>query len=244
MCNQYTTVQSPERMLEKFGSVLPSGLWERDIYSSYEAPVIRRIQSGAQREAIRARFGLVPRFAPSERIKYSTMNAKSETVASKDAFKLPYKQRQWCIVPAEAFYEPYYDIDRWNAGVHRSERYGIRRVDDEPIGIAGLWEAWTPKHGGGEPIYSFTMLTINADEHPLLKRFHMPFDDDGKPKEKRTVVLLQEQSFDAWLDATHDDFAGFLSTFNEAELLAYPAPAPAKKVAPTKPSQLQLKLDM
>jgi hypothetical protein len=46
----------------------------------------------------------------------------------------------------------------------------------------GLWRAW--EEPDGPPSLSFTMLTINADEHPLMKRFHKPED------EKRSVGIL------------------------------------------------------
>lgn len=39
-----------------------------------------------------------------------------------------------------------------------------------------------------------SMLTVNADDHPLMKNFHRPED------EKRMVVVLEKRDFDAWLD--------------------------------------------
>lgn len=49
--------------------------------------------------------------------------------------------------------------------------------------------------GGGEDVHSFTMLTINADTHTVMRQFHRPGD------EKRRIVILREEDFDAWLDA-------------------------------------------
>ena len=43
------------------------------------------------------------------------------------------------------------------------------------MGIAGLWASWkSPK---GELLYSYTMLTINADGHDLMQQFHKPTDE-------------------------------------------------------------------
>ncbi len=39
------------------------------------------------------------------------------------------------------------------------------------------------------------MLTLNADEHPLMNRFHAP------RKEKRGVVILPREAYSAWLKA-------------------------------------------
>ena len=48
----------------------------------------------------------------------------------------------------------------------------------------------------GEIVHSFSMLTVNADCHPVMGRFHRPGD------EKRSVVVLDETQFEAWLRAT------------------------------------------
>jgi hypothetical protein len=55
---------------------------------------------------------------------------------------------------------------------------GIERAHGTALGIAGLWERW--KSPAGEEVPSFAMLTINCDEHPLLKRFHKHFDEKGR----------------------------------------------------------------
>ena len=77
---------------------------------------------------------------------------------------------------------------------------------------------------------SFTPLTINADHHPLLHRFHKPLKADGSPNEKRSVVLLRPEQFNAWLDTTPKRTAGFFGTFSAEELVAEPAAAVAVRV--------------
>jgi len=37
--------------------------------------------------------------------------------------------------------------------------------------LAGIWNAWIDKTTG-ERHESFSMLTINADEHPIMRRMH------------------------------------------------------------------------
>ena len=46
------------------------------------------------------------------------------------------------------------------------------------------------------PRWSFTMLTVNADDHPVMRRFHKPCD------EKRTPVILDGEQIEAWLSAS------------------------------------------
>ncbi|WP_441632677.1 hypothetical protein [Cupriavidus sp. 2MCAB6] len=45
----------------------------------------------------------------------------------------------------------------------------------------------------GAEVFSFTMLTINSDKHPLMNRFHAP------GKEKRMIVILPRAEWDNWL---------------------------------------------
>ena len=73
------------------------------------------------------------------------------------------------------------------------------------MGIAGLWSWW--KSPQGEILHSFTMLTINAESHALMRQFHKPTD------EKRMVVILPENRHDDWLCAGPDDSADFLRLY-------------------------------
>ena len=42
---------------------------------------------------------------------------------------------------------------------------------------------------------SFSMLTVNADEHPVMRQFHRAGD------EKRTPVIIQPEHYSRWLGA-------------------------------------------
>ena len=81
------------------------------------------------------RWGLVPFWAKDEKIGYSTINARAETVRTKPAFREAFKRGR-CIVPASGFYE-------WRAeGGKGKQPYSFRRGDGEPLSMAGLWERW------------------------------------------------------------------------------------------------------
>jgi putative SOS response-associated peptidase YedK len=77
-----------------------------------------------------------------------------------------WRNAQKCIVPVQAFYEP-----DWQSGKVIATRFEL--ASGEPMGIAGLWSRWTD---GDRVIYSFTMLTVNADAHALMKHYHQQFD--------------------------------------------------------------------
>ena len=61
------------------------------------------------------------------------------------------------------------------------------------MGIAGLWAYWRATNGAD--VLSLAMLTINADGHPVMRRFHKPGD------EKRMAAILVEVDHDRWLEA-------------------------------------------
>jgi putative SOS response-associated peptidase YedK len=82
-----------------------------------------------------------------------------------------------------------------------------------------LWNTWTDK-ASGEIIESYTMLTINADHHPLMSRMHKP-DPKLPPdrQDKRSVVAIELADVDAWLNASTDEAAG-LVRLTPAEVFA------------------------
>lgn len=220
MCNNYRAPRSID--LERGWHVQVQGdwHWKLDVYPGHPAPIIRRAENGG-RECVMARFGLVPWWSKNEKVGWSTMNARSETAAVKPAFKAPFARRQWCVIPSWEIFEPFYA-----AGAKRSERWGIERADGTALGLAGIWERW--RSPAGADVVSFAMLTINCDEHPLLGRFHKHFDEKGEPNERRTPVLLREDDYDRWLDASLEDAPSFFSTFGSDDLQAHPSPAASR----------------
>lgn len=155
-------------------------------------------------------FGLVPAWA-NLKLARSTYNARSETVATKPTFRTAWKRRQFCVIPLENFFEPNYESGK-------AVRWRIQHADGIPLAVAGLWE-WRPNGGPDDrPLISFTMLTINADEHPLMRRFHKPED------EKRMIVLLEPEQIDQWLQAPHEAAPTYLKPYDAEKLVAEPAP--------------------
>lgn len=205
MCARYHSVLDAARLKQFFKSRIARDIADikPDVFPGYSAPFIRRPperESGddavPDREALVGLFGLLPHWAKDEKLTKSTYNARSETVAVKPAFRDAWRRSQHCIIPAEAFWEP-----DWRSGKNVWTR--IARADSKPMGIAGLWSRWRPS-GAVQDVHSFTMLTINADTHPVMCNYHRP------DEEKRMVVVLRENDFDAWLDAPADRSKEFM----------------------------------
>ena len=150
-------------------------------------------------------FGLIPHWAKDEKIVRQTYNARSETAHEKPSFRDAWRLSRHCIIPADAIFEP-----DWRSGKAVGTR--IVRTDGKPMGIAGLWTGWkNPKDG--QTLRSFTMLTVNADDHEFMRNYHKPED------EKRMIVILHDDQYDAWLSAKPDDSRHFLRQF-PSELMA------------------------
>ena len=213
MCSNYTPSKR-SALPDAFGVEPPADDWKEEAFPGYHAPIVRVADDGSgEIESINACFGMVPHWAELKLSRH-TYNARSETVASKPSFRHAYAKRQLCIVPAESIYEPNYESGK-------AVRWRIARDDGKPMGIAGLWE-WRPNGGPDDrPLASFTMLTINADHHPLMRRFHRPED------EKRMVVILSEAQYRPWLAAGVDAIRDFLLPYAAERLVAQPAPRAA-----------------
>lgn len=212
MCSHYQAPASPEMYRRSFKVEPPQHLGKHDVWPGYAAGFICRHEHAdvgddavPERVALTGLFGMVPHWAKDTSGTRYTYNARTETVTEKPSFRDAWRKAQHCIIPTEAFFEP-----DWRSGKAVDTR--ISRADGQPMGLAGLWTSWkAPK---GEIVHSFTMLTINADEHPLMRQFHKPTD------EKRMVVILPEDSYDHWLRAKPEQSMEFMRPYLAQELVA------------------------
>ncbi|MEB0032447.1 hypothetical protein QN372_16960 [Undibacterium sp. RTI2.1] len=100
----------------------------------------------------------------------------------------------------------------------------LKQIDPESaFAVAGIYREW--EETDGTTAYAFTQLTINADEHSLMKRFHK------NGEEKRQLVIIPRSEYDDWLGCTDPEFARtFLQGFDPELMAAAPAPKPKKSV--------------
>jgi putative SOS response-associated peptidase YedK len=204
MCAHYEATTDRECYRRHFGVELPAGADKHDLWPGYAGNFIRRPRPADHAgeppamEAMAGVFGLIPHWSKDATIARRTYNARSETVHEKPSYRDAWRLARHCIIPAEAIYEP-----DWRSGKAVATR--ITRADGKPMGIAGLWSAW--KGPTGDLTHSYTMLTINADDHKFMRQYHKPED------EKRMVVILDECDYDAWLAAPATQSSDFLRQF-------------------------------
>lgn len=172
-------------------------VWPASVHPRTQGPFIRRAKDDPSysREIVVGQWSLIPPWAKEAKLKFSTNNARSEEVSEKASFRDAWRRGQRCIIPASDFDEP-----NWQTG--KNVWWRFRRADGLPWGLAGLWNTWVD-HSTGEVHESYTMLTINADDHPLMRRMHKP---DTKlavdHQDKRSVIPIEMANVDQWLAGT------------------------------------------
>jgi putative SOS response-associated peptidase YedK len=192
MCSNYRPVTSLDRLLTFFGvershDQPPPDV---DVYPLGLAPFIRLDPDGDPFDTSRplvaenAMFGLLPDFATELLYGRRTYNARSETIDRLPSFRDAWRAGQRCIIPAECIYEPSYETGRcrW---------WRIAQPGGVPMSIAGIYQPWHAPDG--RTLYTMAMITVNAEQHPVMRRFHRPND------EKRMVVILDPSDYGRWL---------------------------------------------
>ncbi|XP_076012714.1 abasic site processing protein HMCES [Genypterus blacodes] len=153
------------------------------------------------------RWGLVPAWFKQDdpsKMQYSTSNCRSESVLTKKSYKDPLLKGQRCVILADGFYEwkrqekdkqPFFIYFPQTQGSSHRKTTGLTeegKAADEWTGwrlltMAGLFDCWTPP-GGGEPLYTYTVITVNAS--PNLESIH----------DRMPAILDGEEEVRSWLD--------------------------------------------
>ncbi|MDA0562948.1 SOS response-associated peptidase [Streptomonospora sp. S1-112] len=156
------------------------------------------------------RWGLVPSWAKDPNVGYKMINARSETVAEKPAYRAAFARRR-CLIPADAYYEwqllPQDAPGTAEAGTSpatdpahqrrkaksRKRPFAIGYADGAPLALAGLFERWRdPTRADDDPrawLWSCTVVTTEAA--PELAAIH-----------ERMPVVVPPDLWATWLDPT------------------------------------------
>jgi putative SOS response-associated peptidase YedK len=227
MCSNYRPVTRLDRLLTFFGverakDEPPPDL---DVYPMGLAPFIRLdpdhdpADGAAPLVVQNGLYGLLPQSAVELNWGRKTYNARCETVHRLLSFKEAWAKGWRCIIPAEVIYEPCYESGRF-------ERWRIGQAGDVPLGIAGIYRLWTNPQGAQN--FTFAMITVNADQHPLYRRLHKPGE------EKRMPVILDPEDYGDWLRCPVSEAARFFKPWGGL-LEGEPSPPPPRVPAPRAP---------
>jgi putative SOS response-associated peptidase YedK len=174
---RYFNASPPETTLAPSHNVAPTD----DIYAVVDAPGRSRLEI--------FHWGLVPFWAKDIKIGSKMINARAETLTTRNAFK-PALLKRRCLIPLDGFFE-------WKklAGTKLKQPMFIHRVDGEPLAVAGLWETWRDRDNPDHAVlHSATIITTAANATMA-------------PVHDRMPVILAPVTWAEWLDPGNDDLA-------------------------------------
>jgi putative SOS response-associated peptidase YedK len=200
MCGRFT-FQPTEDVYARFqiNNQLDSLVPRYNIAPGQMVPVII---ANSPRQIVLMRWGLMPHWAKDDKTAYKMINARVETLTQRPAFRglLSYHR---ALVPCCGYYE-------WQGEGRDKTPYYIHPQDDQYLAFAGLYDVWTKPNG--EDLYTFTIITTDADESMAKLHNRMP-------------VILAKELEEAWLDpelTKAQDVLDVLSHSTGLELDAYP----------------------
>ncbi|KQN97209.1 hypothetical protein ASF12_22150 [Paenibacillus sp. Leaf72] len=147
-------------------------------------------------------WGLLPTWAKTRKLAYSTFNARSETLQSKPAFRSIFTKKRMIII-ADGFYE-------WSHEGKEKQPYRFKVKSTEVFGFAGLYDRWQSPEG--EEIQSCTIITTEPNQ--LTAKVH-----------NRMPVILSEDAMNLWLDPSIEDkeiLQGLLKAYDPEDMYVYP----------------------
>jgi putative SOS response-associated peptidase YedK len=231
MCGRYR-LSKRKQLVEEYFDTTP---WEQhwnprfNIAPTQPVPVIRQHPKEPLRQLSLMKWGLIPHWAKGPSIAACTINAKSETAATKPAFRDPLKYRR-CLIPADAFYE-------WKRTGTSKQPFCFEMNDGELFAFAGLWDGWKDTSGKWVKTCSLLTTTPNAVTSAIHDR--MP-------------VILDPDCYDLWLDPGVRDVAAvekLLKPYDATLMRCYPVSTRINRVANdgeecSRPAKLQAQNDL
>lgn len=204
MCGRYRL----SRRKQIIGEYFDASDWQDDWSARFNiapmqpAPVIRQHPKEPVRQISTMRWGLIPNWARDASIASGTINAKSETVANKPAFRDSLRLRR-CLIPADGFYE-------WKRTAGSKQPFCFEVNYGELFAFAGIWDSWN--NPDRQWIKTFSILTTTPNAVTAAVYDRMP-------------VILDPGSYDLWLDPRMQNVAAISELLkpHEARLMwCYP----------------------
>ncbi len=184
MCGRFTITRRDRNSLAAELGVSPDSLVDyrpRYNVAPTQPHFVVRIKY-ENREAVPATWGLIRSGSKDASMAAKAINARSETVETRGAFRDAFQKRR-CVVPADGFFE-------WTGPKSARQPTWFHREDSRLILFAGLYEAWQKERGVWQT--TFTILTTSANA--VLESYH-----------DRMPVILADRDADDWMDPRAPD---------------------------------------
>ena len=204
MCGRYRLSRRKQLVEEYFDSDPWDEEWSPryNVAPTQPVPVIRQHPKEPVRQISTMRWGLVPSWGKDASGAAGMINARSETAATKLAFRDPFRFRR-CLIPADGFYE-------WKKEGRTKQPFCFEVKEGELFGFAGLWDGWKDPNGNWIRTCSILTTTPNAVTSAVHDR--MP-------------VILAPDSYALWLDPGMTDaqiVSELLKPYNARLMRCYP----------------------
>jgi putative SOS response-associated peptidase YedK len=196
MCGRYSITTSTEalRRLFRFDD-LPNLRPRYNMAPTQMAPVVRVRDDALHLDMLR--WGLLPKWSKDASGAAKMINARSETIAEKPAFRQAFRARR-CLVPADGFFE-------WQVRGKTKQPYRICLDDGGPFAFAGIWERWEDPANDAALVETYAIATTVAAASIADVHHRMP-------------VILERDDHDTWLHGAPEDAAALLRPLADARL--------------------------
>ena len=201
MCGRYTNTKQLAELEKIVRFIIRNGAWPEgpryNIAPTQLAPVIYMEKTGPALKQMR--WGLIPAWAKDESTGNALINARSDSLKKRAAFREAYQQRR-CLIPADSFYE-------WQEREGKRQPFRIMFKSGAPFCFAGLWERWIRPTTAGQPDSDLdeadqvSGLSVSASQ--CVESFAIITTQANKtiaPLHHRMPVILQPEHYGWWLD--------------------------------------------
>lgn len=179
MCGRFAVKNDFEKLKAQFGAIaeFPAAPPSYNVAPTRLVPVVVYNQEMQRREFQVMKWGLVPFWAKDEKIGNKQINARSETISEKPAYRKSFADRR-CILPVSGFFE-------WH--VDTRQPYYITSRAGDALALGAIWDRW--KNPAGEWLQSFSIITGAPND--LVAPIH-----------DRMPVIIPPDDFQRWLSPT------------------------------------------
>ncbi len=198
MCGRFAITLPNDAMAQLFSArpanTLPA-VPNFNVCPTNQVHVVRSDQAGRTLDPLR--WGFIPHWYKSETAGPLLINARSETLAEKPAFRAACRERR-CLIVATGFYE-------WTKTPNGDRLpWYIHRQDHAPIAFAGVWQNWGPDENR-----QGTCAIVTTPANTRLGAIH-----------HRMPLILEQQDWPLWLGETGKGAARLMTPVAE-DVLTY-----------------------
>ena len=177
MCGRFAITLPDDAMAALFEAAPANDLPDIPNYNVCPTVQVHTVTSDEGVRRLRPmRWGFLPHWYKTPTDGPLLINARSETIAEKSAFRSAARERR-CLIPATGFYEWTKDADG-----NRLPWY-IHPTGREMLVFAGVWQVWSK---GDEPVVTCAIVTTGAND--VMSKIH-----------HRMPVILKPEDWPLWL---------------------------------------------